>query len=415
MKSAPSKPSFRDEGDADAVSMHTTPDDYNYDDMPELPSYSDSEAAAASSSVRQPADSETINTTVTDPYASVLPDVGGLHTSGNKVQNGNETSIRMEECLTDFVELDNYVTKYISRIPPNPLARIVGTHQETRYNASNKKHEKERVIDFDISFSMQQYLTRANGMWQTYTADNSDKVHRGSWRKTRAKGYRQDIEVGEGEMPDLHAWCRDYCSSKSSLKMFRIQRQLIGLDTGYLHNNIERLVRSTHYHGNLDISFPLEHKNIDIYSPHWINRARISWVRYLFYLTFLWIITWPILIFTTKWWTVYTVNWTWSRCVQNDEEQRAWKEYAVISEKNWLQERANLIKSLVLEKYQGDATQFAVNVPDSRVAEHMRGGFRGTGNANVDSGVNFVQGGVGLWNAVQGRSTGDPRNWGSDS
>lgn len=399
-------PSYRDEDNQDAISMHTTADDYEAG----LPSYSDSEAAAASSYTQQSTRQDSAAPLLADPYPSVLGRSEGLQMSGNRVKNGNETSIRMEECLTDAIELENYIKDFVSVIPPNPLVRIVGTHQETRYNSTNKKREKQRVTDFDIAFSLQQYLTRGKGMWQTFTAENSEKTHRGSWRKSRAQGYSQDIEVGEGPEPSLTDVCRDYQNSKAMLKIFRIKRTLVDLDTTYLHKSIERAVRSTHYHGHLDISFPLEDKNVDIYSPHWINRARISWVRYLFYFTFLWIITWPILIFMTKWWSVYTVRWSWMRCETNEEEQRAYPVYASIAVQDWMQERSNLIKSLVLEQYQGDATAFAPNVPDERVQQHMRGSFQSTGNANVDSAVNFVQGGVGLWNAVQGRGGGDRRN-----
>lgn len=178
---------------------------------------------------------------------------------------------------------------------------------------------------------------------------------------------------------------------------------------------MKSLVRSTHYHGNLDISFPVEDKYIDIYNPNWINNARISWVRYLFYFTFLWIITWPVLLVMTKWWAVYFVRWTWARCEQDDEEQRALRVCASISEEEWARQHANLIKSLVLEKYQGDATHFPTDVPDARVEQNMRGRMPSTSNSSMDAAGNFVQGSVGLWNAAQGRGNGDPRAWGADS
>lgn len=409
---------YRDEPDQDALSMHTTRDDYEYDDAPALPSYSDSEAAAAASSSSAfhsdaPSRSETI---AQDPYQTMRSN--GLHMSGGKVRNTNEIGIRMEPHLTDPEKLQKYIENYIRVVPPSPLVRIVGTHQETRYDATKKKHEKERVVDFDIAFNLQRYLTRTDGMWRTFLADNSDKEFRGGFRRTRAPGYTRDVEVGDATTPSLADWCREYCDAKSSLKVFRIERQLVGFHPEPIRTQLTRAVRATHYHGNVDISFPLEDKYIDIYSPHWINRARISWVRYLFYFTFLWLLTWPMLFFATKWWTVYHVRWLWSRCEQDDDEepQRSWRVYAGgVSEQEWARRHTNLVKALVLEKFQGDAAAFPADVPDERVEGSTRGRTPSSGNANVDAAVNLVQGGVGLWNAVQGRGNGDPRAWGADS
>ena len=404
-----------DPEEADAVSMHTTRGDYEYDDAPELPSYSDSEAAASAS--RQPSDPSTLHQQglAYDPYPRVQALTNWRSTSNGKVNNCNETSIRMEKQLADPLELEKYIKNYIAIVPPNQRIRLVGTHQETQYNASSKKNEKKTVDDFDVSLSLDSYLTRERGLWHTFAADNSDSVYRGSFRKTRAKAYRQDIEIADGENPTLWDWCHDYCYNKSALKVFRVTRNVAGLETDYLHKSLERLVRSTHYHGHLDISFPIEEKHIDIYSDHWINRWRVGWQRWLFYLTFLWLITWPILFFATKWWSVYNVQWLWSRCQQDEEQQRAYKVYASISENEWLEKHKNLILSLVLEKYQGDATQFPTDVPNERVSRGVRAIVPNTGNRNVDAAVGFIQGGVSAWNTLQGRGGRDPDAWGVDS
>lgn len=414
---APAAEGYRDEP-ADAVSMHTTRDDYEYDDVPELPSYSDSEAAAASASASQ--QGGTNSTIVSRPIFGVdpYPVVSGStwrQTSTGMVPSKNNTTIRMDSRLNDADELEDYVKKYLAVVPPNQLIRVIGTHQETHYNTSNKKNEKQDITDFDITFSLQSYLSREKGLWAAWTADNSDHVHRGSWRKTRAPGYRQDVEVGETEQQSLQDWCRDYCNNKSTLRVFRITRNIVSLDTEYLRKSIEGIIRSTHYHGHLHISFPIEEQHIDIYNPHWINEARLSWVRWLFYLSFLWLITWPILFFITNRWSVYTVNWFWCRCHQDHEAQRAYKVFASVSEKQWMDKHRNLLLSLVLEKYQGDATEFPTDVPDERVNQAARLALPSTGNRNVDTAINFVHGGVNAWNTVQGRGRGDMGAWGRDS
>jgi hypothetical protein len=169
--------------------------------------------------------------------------------------------------------------------------------------------------------------------------ENSDKVHRGGWRKTRAEGFTQDIEVGTDRKKELLDWCDDFCANKSALKIFRVSRNVTGLDTEYIKAGIEPLVRQTHYRGHIDVTFPIADKNVDIYTPHWVNQARISWVRWIFYLTFLWILTWPILLFTTKRWGVYEVEWRFSRIVQ-DRDGRQNKVWATISEGAWVRRHA---------------------------------------------------------------------------
>ena len=163
----------------------------------------------------------------------------------------------------------------------------MGTHTEKQYNHSSKKNEQKQVVDFDISFSMSSYLTREDGLWQAFTSDNSDSVYRGSFRKTKAKGYRQDIEIAEGDNPNLQDWCREYCGDKSALKAFRVTREVTGLEEDFIRQGLERTIRSTHYHGHLNISFPIIEKHVDIYHDHWINRWRVGWQRWIFYLTFL--------------------------------------------------------------------------------------------------------------------------------
>jgi hypothetical protein len=428
---------YRD--DPDAVSMHTTRSDYEYDEVPELPSYSDSEAAAADSNGHTGPPQPELPS---EPYVPIAPPSrsrnGWIAYNNNKRVNVNETTIRMDERLSDPGELHGYVTSYLSIAPPRPGIRIHGYHYQTVHRNDNKR-ETERVIDFDVGFSLQSWLRYrpavpgsessgpVNPTWVKRVANNSDKVHRGSWRATRAKGYKQDVEVGDLPKPDLMEWCEDYCNSTSALKIFRTTRDVTGLDETYLRASLEHLVRSTHYRGNIDITFPIEERHVDIYSPSIINRWRISWVRYIFYLTFLWIFTWPILFFATKRWNVYKVEWrfSWLENEHMETEEgrmvRQVRKFTTISEKSWLEKHQNLVKSLVLDKFQGDATALPTDV-QPREGNESRGGSRRplvqTGSRNVDAAVGFLQGGVDVWNTLQGRRGAgrrDDEGWGADS
>ncbi|KAF2765592.1 hypothetical protein EJ03DRAFT_279782 [Teratosphaeria nubilosa] len=326
----------------------------------------------------------------------------------------------MDERLDDPLNLFYYVQNYLQVVPPNPGVRIVGYHYQT-VRRQNKK-ETERVTDFNIMLRLQAYLPKAgpprDGQgktgWDTHVAGNSDKVYRGSWRPTRAAGYQRSIEVGDAPQHDLEGWCRNYCASKSKLKIFRVTRNVPGIDQDFIRQHIEHLIRSTHYRGHITITFPIDEKHVDLYSPHWINRWRISWIRFIFYFTFLWIITWPILFFMTKYWTVYQVTFRFSWWYKQRQEVeggtmiRDVKRWAVISEKTWFEKHKALIRSLVLNKFQGDATHMPTDV---QVAERSRDGR----SANMDA-VNLLQHSVDALNMLQGRAPRIPNEgWGADS
>ena len=68
--------------------------------------------------------------------------------------------------------------------------------------------------------------------------------------------------------------------------------------------------------------------------------------------------------------------------------------------------------SLVVEKFQGDATQFPTDVPEERVTRGIQARLPSTGNGNVDAAVSFIQGGLNAWNR---RGDRDPDAWGADS
>ena len=156
----PTQPPYKD--DPDAVSMHTTPDDYEYAEpsasTDDLPSYNDSEAAASSSTVSQNITSTTAQAAQPEPY-NVIANPLGPQSTYSKPANPGAVTIRMDERLNDPAELYSYITDYMRAMPPRPIVRIYGWHHETVRRKDKK--EQERVADFDITFSFQQYLSRS--------------------------------------------------------------------------------------------------------------------------------------------------------------------------------------------------------------------------------------------------------------
>ncbi|EKG20352.1 hypothetical protein MPH_02366 [Macrophomina phaseolina MS6] len=409
----PAAPPYRDEPE-DAVSMHTTRGDYEYDDVPQVieqpPTYSDSVSGEIPAAALQNAEPIPRNNipNYSDQYA-VIERSGRYYAFGKPI-NRHAVTIRMDERLNDPDNLYSYVNDYLRLLPPRPVVQIHGYHMQTVRRGDKK--EKKQVVDFDILLSLQHFLGKPLDptWWEEHTVENGENALRGSFRKTRAKGYQRELEVGETK-PDLYEWCKEYCASPSKLKVFRVSRTISGLDEALVRQRIEALIRSTNYRGHILISFPLEERAVDIYSLHAVNRWRTTtWIRWVFYLTFLWIFSWPLLYFLTRRWSVYSVNWAFSLPPANPNDPQGRKRYATVSEDQWFARHKMLIRRLVLNGHQGDASQLDLEdeLEDGRNARFQ------SGNPHVNQAVGFVQAGMAGWNALQRGLGGDPDGWGGD-
>jgi len=129
------------------------------------------------------------------------------------------------------------------------------------------------------------------------------------------------------------------------------------MDKLQLKTEIENLIRQTYYQGHITLTFPVKHEYIDIYSDHWINRARQNpWVYWPVYITFLWILTWPFLFFFTSRYSVMDAEWPFSRLIgvapgraEDDIHRGRAKEYATMSEHEYVMMMKPLIQKLATE------------------------------------------------------------------
>ncbi|CAK3788966.1 Hypothetical predicted protein [Lecanosticta acicola] len=135
---------YRD--DPDTVSMHTTRSDYEYDDLPELPSYSGSVAADGETVAR--ASHSALLPAGHDQYASIISPKQPRNWAAFKRSDctqspsaavGNETSIRMDEALMHPEHLYEYIETYLRNVPPRPCVRIQGWHWQTVKKEKEKK------------------------------------------------------------------------------------------------------------------------------------------------------------------------------------------------------------------------------------------------------------------------------------
>jgi hypothetical protein len=388
-----SRPAEEYRDDPDAVSLHTTPDDYSYDDAPEItglpPSYTDSEADS--------------HDAVAVPIHHVTPPTTRTDHNNPAFKNGKpvicDTTNHLDPKLDTQPELLETTIRGCAQSPPVPLVYIMGTHKETIKKGDKK--ETRHVTDFRIVVNIQRYLRRnfndhdASSM-DLITVENGEKTHRGTITKCRAPGVKQDIEVGM-QKPTLTEWCHRYCASPRMLRIFRLRRVVTGFDDAYLKNRIEGLIRATNYRGNIAITFPVEDKNFDVYTANRINQWRLkTWVCWMFYLTFLWIFTWPYLFFATKRYAVVRAEWPFSIT-----DARGNKTYTTVSEEQWFDKWHVALRRLVLDRFEGEAGEEMMNGVIARPEDPPMPGTIQTGHAGVDSAVGLLTQGFQVARAIQ--------------
>ncbi|KAF2191386.1 hypothetical protein K469DRAFT_720391 [Zopfia rhizophila CBS 207.26] len=381
---------YRD--DPEAVSLHSTPEDYSYDDAPEIsglpPSYADSETGAS----------------------SAPPTVRHIPPPSTRMDHNNEVMFSMGKprvCDTqtlmdarydmDPVYLEEGIRSF-ANTPPIPLVYIMGTHHETIKRGDKK--ERKQFTDFRIVLNLQRYLKNnfdeQDTTWMNLrTAENGEKTYRGSFMRKRAPGFKQDLEVG-GPKPELREWCHRYCASSSSLRMFRLSRSVTGFDEAFLKNRIEGLIRSTGYRGHMSVTFPIEDKNVDLYTTNRINEWRLKkWVCWVFYLTFLWIFSWPYLFFATKRYSVVKAEWPFSTTDAHGN-----KRYTTVSEEQWFDKWHVGIRRLALERFQGEANEELLRDVIARPTDPPIPGTLRTGHAGIDNAVGLLTQGFQVASAI---------------
>ncbi|KAF8243197.1 hypothetical protein K440DRAFT_76967 [Wilcoxina mikolae CBS 423.85] len=184
-----------------------------------------------------------------------------------------------------------------SNTPPRPLLHIEGTHKtRTTSSSSSSKttSSTSTVTDFSLYFDLSTFLLPSV---RVVSALPSTPRRRG----TRT-AHTSEPEAGGGR--DIRGWCHDYTENPSSWKEFSLHKVMNGLDTGLLRLHVESIIRSTNYRGNVSVSFPVSSRSVVVTPDNLVCRLRYGWYRWVFYLSFLWVITWPILWLGTKRWDV---------------------------------------------------------------------------------------------------------------
>lgn len=376
-------PSFRnsttaDDGNSiytqdDGTSLYTQQSEDEMNDTP--PAYSDASGSASEPLLLRPVHRETRK------HGDVRP-----------FKQYDELEMIMDSRFdSDPVYAEDMVREWCT-IPAQQMIRIRGTHNDESRGAM--KNEKT-VVDFDVQVPLVDYITNHSGgnAWsQLQIAGNDEKVYRGGVLKSKGpvmkKGPDTEALLTEHPRLSLTAWMHLFCASHAQLKSyvplllylcpirsgnhpqstasltpddhlvltldhsFRIDRTVSGLDKKYLENALRSLVTSTNYRGRTQITFPITNGATELHSTHRLNAWRFNqWICLIFYMTFMWMISWPYLFFATRKWAVVSVDWPWSV-----QDEYGVKTYASISEGEWFRKWERVIEKAICAKQQGTLT-----------------------------------------------------------
>lgn len=369
---------------------HALPD--GADDLPPL--YDDLSEAGGSTSQSAP---------LLPSYSS--PDnTGGVTASSLQPFRHDDTRAYYLDARLDNdpEHLESQVREWAAR-PPRPFVRAYGYHNEPRRNKDGKT-ESRKITDFDVQVEVTPYLyadAAARQSWRELrTVGNDDQARRGTVFRCRAACCGTgSIQLGQLETPSLTQWCHMYCASHSGLKSFVLRRRVLGFDEDAVKERVACMVRDTNYKGHLQVSFLLRDETVEIWNDCRVNRWRLTkWICMLFYVSMLWLLTWPYLFCRTKKFETVTADWYFSK---DDGEGR--KRYVSLSESQWYNLWGRALAKAVLSKRQG-----TLNQQDLLAAEGADSTFT-TGNATVDGALSVLRAGVGAMNEVN-RHLG----WGQD-
>ncbi|KAG0650000.1 hypothetical protein D0Z07_3938 [Hyphodiscus hymeniophilus] len=325
--------------------------------------------------------------------------------------DSTEIRTRFPDYSTNAKTLYDMICEQAS-YPPLYFVELNGTHTETVRNG--KKETKNKVTDFVIRINITHLLTRGIGIGSE-TVELLPDNKRG-YRGTRIPVFTPTVGISDVEnMPEeLRSWCESYVENPAGVKSFTLNREVVNHDTKKLQHLLRSAIAGTQYRGHLSIKFPLYHKRVVVYSPGRINEWRTTnWIRWVFYLTFLWVFAWPVLFFLTHKYEVVKAVYKYANVpTDGDGERYCW----VMAENEWYMMWESAIKRAALERMVckdrclDDDYRIATANADARGVVQNSVPRQSTGNSFADGALGFLSEGARIaqgWNASRG--------WGADS
>jgi hypothetical protein len=283
---------------------------------------------------------------------------------------------------------------------------VRGTHRESCSAQQGTNNNNKPIVDFDFVVSMRGiFAPEHDQQGRTCSVVEDDiRTYRGGVIETRGE-RTPGVEGGR----DLLEWCSHYCSDTSFRKQFRVTRTLAGYDFAAIKAGVTLLLRPG-YLGKLEIGFTVVDEHVDICPPGLVRKLNAEHKRHElastivlvpvivgagFGLTVLLVSAllqrdhvWSFLlrgggmylgavagvtvayfvvhavvlaVLDTRKWHAYKVNWA----VATVDETTSAKRYAGLTEAQWMEKNAAMLRRLVEGRFEGDATSF-VDAPLGR-------------------------------------------------
>ncbi|KAM0133992.1 hypothetical protein ACHAP3_005708 [Botrytis cinerea] len=347
-------PALDDASTSSAVSLHTIDGYVDSDELPPSYSYTDEPVSTIS------ADSVPIHPTLGVWYRSP-PE---LPFSSHDL-DCSEFRTRFPNFSTNATTLYDMIREQ-TKYPPGYYVNITGWHNETKRQGN--KETKSKIIDFLIRINITHLLARGVGLsGEVECLPNNVKGYRGGRISSSEPTVIADEET---QTDELKAWCEEYVSNPAGVKSFMLKREIINHDTKKLEQHLRSTLAETNYRGHVEIDFPSTHKRLIVYSPGKINEWRITtWIRWVFYLTFFWLISWPVLFFLTHKYEVVKVIFPYADRLVDDGGGRT---CTIMSEVEWLNlwessiRRAALARMMCKDRCLDDAYRRETAAADAR-------------------------------------------------
>ncbi|TVY13279.1 hypothetical protein LARI1_G008969 [Lachnellula arida] len=321
-----------------------------------------------------------------------------------------EQRTRFPNYSTNSGTLESMIREQAS-YPPTYIVKLHGSHTETRRNGN--KETKDKIDDFFIRINITNLLSPGPGADSTGRLELLPDNQRG-FRGTRFPSLNpslQDVEQAD----ELRAWCDKYVADAAGVKSFTLKREIRNHDTKRLEQLLRSAIQETNYRGHLSVDFQTCHQSVIVYSPGTVNQWRTTtWIRWAFYLTFLWIFSWPCLFFMTSRYAVVKAVYDYADKPPGDDVGR---KPTVISEVDWFNywesaiRRAALARMMCKDTFLDGAYRTATTRADARGAQvGANPPTPSTGNAFADGAFSLIGQGMRV-----AEDFNNARGWGRDS
>ncbi|CZR61934.1 uncharacterized protein PAC_11831 [Phialocephala subalpina] len=323
----------------------------------------------------------------------------------------SEFRTRLPTYSTDSIQLYNMIRHQASH-PPSYFVKLYGTHTETRRNGN--KETKDKITDFYLRINIS-YLLGHFGSGELELLPDNKRGYRGTRLPSIKPTVSADEESAPTPLEELRRWCDKFVADPSGVKSFLLKRKILNHDTRKLEQLLRSAISETNYRGHVSVEFPVQHSRVIVYSPGRLNEWRITvWIRWFFYLTFLWIFAWPILFFLTARYEVVKVNYKYANEPGGNDMTR---QCTVMTELDWFHrwesaiKRAALARMVCKDTSLDEAYRVQTQVADERGERVGREpDIPRTGNAFADGALGLLGQGLRVaesWNNAAG--------WGADT